>query len=81
MICSGSAVTVRIRNNFVHKWHETRYWKTLCLNLQSGYCNGRLYGEIYCLSSLCHWLGAYRTNALYSGPIFVRFNALEDVFT
>ena len=28
-----------------------------------------------------HWLGAYRTNALYSGHIFVRFNELEDVFT
>ena len=28
-----------------------------------------------------HWLGAYRTNALYSGLIFVRFNDLEDVFT
>ena len=28
-----------------------------------------------------HWLGAYRTNALYSGHIFVRFNDLEDVFT
>ena len=28
-----------------------------------------------------HWLGAYRTNALYSGRIFVRFNDLEDVFT
>ena len=27
------------------------------------------------------WLGAYRTNALYSGHIFVRFNDLEDVFT
>ena len=31
--------------------------------------------------SLKHWLGAYRTNALYSGHIFVRFNDLEDVFT
>ena len=30
---------------------------------------------------LKHWLGAYRTNALYSGPIFVRFNDLEDVLT
>ena len=28
-----------------------------------------------------HWLGAYRTNAQYSGHIFVRFNDLEDVFT
>ena len=28
-----------------------------------------------------HWLGAYRTNALYSGHIFVHFNDLEDVFT
>ena len=28
-----------------------------------------------------HWLGAYRTNALYSGYIFVRFNDLGDVFT
>ena len=28
-----------------------------------------------------HWLGAYRTYALYSGQIFVRFNDLEDVFT
>ena len=28
-----------------------------------------------------HWLGAYSTNALYSGHIFVRFNDLEDVFT
>ena len=28
-----------------------------------------------------HWLGAYRTNALYSGHIFVRFNDLEHVFT
>ena len=28
-----------------------------------------------------HWLRAYRTNALYSGHIFVRFNDLEDVFT
>ena len=28
-----------------------------------------------------HWLGAYRTNALYSGHIFVRFNDLDDVFT
>ena len=28
-----------------------------------------------------HWLGAYRTNALYSGHIFVRFNDLEGVFT
>ena len=26
-------------------------------------------------------VGAYRTNALYSGHIFVRFNDLEDVFT
>ena len=32
-------------------------------------------------SYLIHWLGAYRTNALYSGHIFVRFNDLEDVFT
>ena len=24
-----------------------------------------------------HWLGAYRTNALYSGHIFVRFNVLR----
>ena len=31
--------------------------------------------------SLKHWLGAYKTNALYSGHIFVRFNDLEDVFT
>ena len=30
---------------------------------------------------LYHWLGEYRTNALYSGHIFVRFNDLEDVFT
>ena len=28
-----------------------------------------------------HWLGAYRTNALYSEHLFVRFNDLEDVFT
>ena len=28
-----------------------------------------------------HWLGAYRTNVLYSGRIFVRFNDLEGVFT
>ena len=28
-----------------------------------------------------HWLGAYRTNAVYSGHIFVHFNDLEDVFT
>ena len=28
-----------------------------------------------------HWVGAYRTNALYSGHIFVRLNDLEDVFT
>ena len=28
-----------------------------------------------------HWVGAYRTNALYSGHIFVRFNDLEDVLT
>ena len=28
-----------------------------------------------------HWLGAYRTNALYSGHIFIPFNDLEDVFT
>ena len=34
-----------------------------------------------CLISHVHWLGAYRTNALYSGHIFVRFNDLEDVFT
>ena len=27
-----------------------------------------------------HWLGAYRTNALYHGHMFVRFNDLEDVF-
>ena len=33
------------------------------------------------LSEYQHWLGAYRTNALYSGHIFVRFNDLEDVFT
>ena len=35
-------------------------------------------------TSVCihnHWLGAYRTNALYSGHIFVRFNDLKDVFT
>ena len=32
-------------------------------------------------SALYHWLGAYRTNALYSGHIFVRFNDLADVFT
>ena len=31
--------------------------------------------------SLPHLLGAYRTNALNSGHIFVRFNDLEDVFT
>ena len=30
---------------------------------------------------ILHWLGAYRTNALYSGHIFVRFNDLKDVFT
>ena len=35
----------------------------------------------HCLIYLFHWLGAYRTNALYSGHIFVRFNDLEDVFT
>ena len=28
-----------------------------------------------------HWLGAYRTNALYSGHTFVRFDDIEDVFT
>ena len=28
-----------------------------------------------------HWLGAYRTYALNSGHIFVRFNDLEDVLT
>ena len=28
-----------------------------------------------------HWLGAYRTSALYSGHTFVIFNDLEDVFT
>ena len=28
-----------------------------------------------------HWFGACRTNALYSGHIFARFNDLEDVFT
>ena len=28
-----------------------------------------------------HWLGACRTNALYSGHIFVSFNDLEDAFT
>ena len=28
-----------------------------------------------------HRLGAYGTNALFSGRIFVRFNDLEDVFT
>ena len=33
------------------------------------------------LDQIDHWLGAYRTNALYSGHIFVRFNDLEDVFT
>ena len=32
-------------------------------------------------ASTFHWLGAYRTNALYSGHIFVRVNDLEDVFT
>ena len=31
--------------------------------------------------TIYHWLGAYRSNALYSGHIFVRFNDLEDVFT
>ena len=33
------------------------------------------------LETCYHWLGAYRTNALYSGHTFVRFNDLEDVFT
>ena len=37
--------------------------------------------EVILLFFLVHWLGAYRTNALYSGHIFVRFNDLEDVFT
>ena len=37
--------------------------------------------EIIPVASYNHWLGAYRTNALYSGHIFVRFNDLEDVFT
>ena len=37
--------------------------------------------EIKLYSDHFHWLGAYRTNALYSGHIFVRFNDLEDVFT
>ena len=38
-------------------------------------------GNINFQSITLHWLGAYRTNALYSGHIFVRFNDLEDVFT
>ena len=38
-------------------------------------------GSIASSRSIGHWLGAYRTNALYSGHIFVRFNDLEDVFT
>ena len=33
------------------------------------------------LERMFHWLGAYRTYALYSGQTFVRFNDLEDVFT
>ena len=58
-----------------------------CANL----LNLRQFIKIYYLGSsiltkistveLQHWLGAYRTNALYSGHIFVRFNDLEDVFT
>ena len=39
----------------------------------------KLYTILAFLSAL-HWLGAYRTNALSSGHIFVRFNDLEDVF-
>ena len=31
--------------------------------------------------SLQHWLGAYRTYALCSGHIFVRFNDIMGVFT
>ena len=38
------------------------------------------YGEFVTVCYQYHWLGAYRTNALYSGHIFVRFNDLEDVF-
>ena len=37
--------------------------------------------EMYNPRRQFHWLGAYRTNALYSGHIFVRLNDLEDVFT
>ena len=33
------------------------------------------------LSYISHWLGAYRTYALYSGHIFVRFTDFKDVFT
>lgn len=40
----------RIKNNFVHKWHGSRYKKTICLHLQSGYCNGKLYAEMYFLA-------------------------------
>ena len=39
------------------------------------------FSVIFSNMSPYHWLGAYRTNALYSGHIFVRLNDLEDVFT
>ena len=39
------------------------------------------YGVSHAKDGYLHWLGAYRTNALYSGHTYVRFNDLEDVFT
>ena len=36
---------------------------------------------LFLFNAHLHWLGVYRTNALYSGHIFVRFNDLGDVFT
>ena len=45
-------------------------------------CSKKTYLSVYAtMKDYIHWLGAYRTNALYSGHIFVRFNDLEDVFT
>ena len=41
----------------------------------------QFYGRNHDLVDPYHCLGTYRTNALYSGHIFVRFNDLEDVFT
>ena len=43
--------------------------------------NKPIRGAILNFNKLVHWLGAYRTYALYSGHIFVRFNDLEEVFT